>query len=216
MREVPLSEALAGAGVVMSIVPPHAAADVAQDVAARGFKGLYIDANAVSPETARRVASIVKAAGASYVDGSIMGPPPREAGQTNMYFSGACAREAAALLGGSIVDARVLGDDPTAASALKMCFAAWTKGSAALLLAIGRLARSHDLLEPLLREWEESVPELPARLERTESRIHEKAWRYIGEMEEIARTFESQGLPPGFGQAAAAIYRDVDREHPRG
>jgi hypothetical protein len=94
-----------------------------------------------------------------------------------------------------------------AASALKMAFAGWNKGMQALLMAIRALAMAEGVDQALLAEWRLSMPEVPARSERA---IHEnarKAWRFVGEMEQIARTFAQAGLPPGFHDAAAEVYR---------
>src|SRR3981081_1808764 len=83
-----VSRLVAGCAVVLSVCPPHAAEDVAGQVAAAGFGGLYLDANAISPASARSVAAILQTAGAIYVDGGIVGPPPRAAETTRLYLSG--------------------------------------------------------------------------------------------------------------------------------
>jgi hypothetical protein len=117
------------------VCPPHAALDVAAQVAGTGYAGIYVDANAVSVGTAEQVAGIVTAAGASYVDGGIIGPPPEIAGHTRLYLSGPRASEGRVLFGRSALDARIADGQLYAASAVKMAYAAWTKGSSALLLA---------------------------------------------------------------------------------
>src|SRR5438093_3757552 len=121
--------------VILSVCPPHAALDVARTVSGMGFRGLYIDANAVSPGTTRAVGAAVEAAGATFVDGGVIGPPPREMGSTRLYLSGAAAGRVAEIFDGTELAPVVLNDEPGTASALKMAYAAWTKGSAALLLA---------------------------------------------------------------------------------
>ena len=103
--------------------------------------------------------------------------------------------------------ARVLSDGVGDASALKMAYASWTKGTAALLLAIREVARSEGVEEALLAEWRESIPELEARLASAERSAAAKGWRWVAEMEEIAATFEAAGAPPGFHQAAADVFR---------
>lgn len=197
--------------IILSIVPPHGAIDAARAVAAAGFRGLFCDANAVAPSTAHKIAAIVEGTGAAFVDGSLIGPPPAEAGDTRLYLSGERAREVAALFDGSILEARVLDAGPFAASAIKMCFAAWTKGTSAMLLNTVHLARSLGVDGALIEEWNGSIPELPARVERLEANIDQKAWRFIGEMDEIARAFESCSLPSGFHAAAARVYRTIAR-----
>jgi hypothetical protein len=93
-----------------------------------------------------------------------------------------------------------------AASAVKMCYAAWTKGSSALLLAIRALADAEGVDDDLLGEWAISIPELPEKLARTAAGAGPKAWRFVGEMMEIAATFGGSGLPRGFHAAAAEVY----------
>jgi 3-hydroxyisobutyrate dehydrogenase-like beta-hydroxyacid dehydrogenase len=188
---------VAEADVVFSICPPHAALEVARSA---HFGGVYVDANAVSPATAAQVAGTVD----DFVDGGIVGSPPREPGTTRLYLSGERAAEVAGLFDGSVLDARVVEN----ASAVKMTYAAWTKGTAAMLLAIRELARREGVEETLLAEWDLSVPELRERHARAQRSAGAKGWRWVGEMEEIAATFEANGLPGGFHRAAAEIYRE--------
>jgi len=231
------------ADVIVSICPPHAALEVAREVAgsgsarraagsgsarraagsgsarrAAGFGGVYVDANAVSPATAREVARIVEAAGADYVDGGIIGTPPVAPGFIRLYLSGALAGEVQRLFAGGEVDARVLGGDAfggdalgrdtsVAASAVKMAYASWTKGSAALLLAARGLARAEGVEEALLTEWGISQPGLADRSSRSAGSAAAKGWRWVAEMEEIAAAMAAAGLPDGFHLAAAEVYR---------
>jgi 3-hydroxyisobutyrate dehydrogenase-like beta-hydroxyacid dehydrogenase len=192
--------------VLISVCPPHAAVDVAR--AAAGFTGIYVDANAISPETVRTIASLH----AQFVDGGIVGPPPLEPGTTRLYLSGVRAEQAAELFAGTNVDARVISGEPGAASALKAAYAGWTKGSAALLLAMRELARAEGVEETLLAEWRLSIPELHERLAGAERSTSRKGWRWIGEMEEIARAMAAQDLPDGFHEAAAEIFRRAPKE----
>ena len=161
-----LAAGVAPADVIVSVCPPAAAADVATSVGRLGFRGIYLDANAVSPDTARRMGSNLTACGATFVDGGIVGPPADQAGTTRLYLSGPGSRSLADLFDGSLVDVRVVGRQPGAASAVKMCFAAWTKGTTALLLAIRALAEAEGVTDNLLDEWAASIPELVERSER--------------------------------------------------
>jgi 3-hydroxyisobutyrate dehydrogenase-like beta-hydroxyacid dehydrogenase len=206
-----VGELLSDSTVVLSLCPPGSAASTATQVAATGFNGVYVDANAVSPTTAAAIASIVEGAGATYVDGGIVGPPALEAGTTRLYLSGAKAACAVDLFTPSALEAINIGDSNTAASALKMCYAAWTKGSAALLLAVAALAQAENVAEPLRTEWTRSIPDLNRRLETTAKRNAGKAWRFEGEMHEIAETFTVNGLPSGFHRAAAETYALLSR-----
>ena len=193
--------------LILGVCPPHAAADLARAVATQRFSGVYVDANAVSPATARDVRQIVEAGGASFVDGGIIGPPALAPGTTRLYLSGAESAEVAARFRRGPLEACVLDGPPGAASALKMAYAAWTKGSAALLIAIRTLAIDEGVDAALLREWELSQAGLPGRSADAVRSNARKAWRFTGEMEEIADTFAAAGLPDGFHRAAADIYR---------
>jgi 3-hydroxyisobutyrate dehydrogenase-like beta-hydroxyacid dehydrogenase len=191
--------------VVLSVCPPHAATETAREIA--GYKGVYVDANAVSPVTSRAVGEIVTAGGARYVDGGIVGPPPRSPGTTRLFLAGAEAREVAALFAATAVEARVLGPEPGAASALKMVYAAWTKGTTAMLVAVRAAARHLDVEAELLDEWAKSQPDLPQRSEQAARVGLERGWRWAFELEEVGRTFADAGLPDGFGAAAATVFR---------
>ena len=208
MRDVGSAGEMSGqADVILSVCPPHAALEVARSVG--GFSGIYVDANAVSPATTREVAEMVTAGGARYVDGGIIGAPPRSPGDSRLYLSGLWAGEISHLFADTPLDAQVIGDEIGQASAVKMAYAAWTKGTAALILAIRALARAEAVEQTLLAEWELSQPTLTARSHSAARSATEKGWRWVAEMEEIAATMAAAGLPPGFHEAAAAIYASV-------
>ena len=107
-----LAELIERSDIIMSVCPPHAALDVARQVAGAGFMGVYMDANAISPVTAREVAGIVETAGASYVDGGIIGTPPVAPGFIRLYLSGPRAGEMRTMFDGSPVDARMVDHEP--------------------------------------------------------------------------------------------------------
>jgi len=193
--------------VVLAVVPPHGAFALARAVAAAGFRGLYVDANAVAPATAREIGRVVEAAGARFVDGGIVGPATRRPGTTRLYLAGAGAPEVAALFAAGPVEAIVLDGPPGAASALKVAYAAWNKGSQALLAAVRAYAHAEGVAAALLAEWRRSMPDVPARADRAVVDNARKAWRFVGEMEEIARALAAVGLPTGFPEAAGEIYR---------
>jgi 3-hydroxyisobutyrate dehydrogenase-like beta-hydroxyacid dehydrogenase len=180
------------AELILSICPPHSALEVARAV--EGFDGVYVDANAISPMRAQEVAKIQP----RFVDGAIVGGPPDEPG-TTLYLSGSGAASVAVLFVGSNLEPRVVAD----ASAIKMAYAAWSKGSAAMLLAIRDVARHFGIEE----EWQLAAPELANRVPRAEHAAATKGWRWSGEMEEIADTFAVAGQPDGFHRAAARVYR---------
>lgn len=196
--------------IVLSICPPHGALDIAR--AFDGYDGLFVDANGISPESTIEVGSIVASGGAHFVDGGIIGQAPTRAGTTRLYLSGTHAPQVAALFEGSRLDARVLpGGAIGAASSLKIAYSAWTKITAALQLAIRSSARAAGVEDALLEEWAMSQPGLADWSARSASMGLERGWRWSYEMLEIARTFEADGLPVGFGEAAAAVYGRLPR-----
>ena len=192
--------------ILLSICPPHAAVEVA--LAASRFTGIYVDANAIAPDTARAIGKLQP----RLVDGGIVGPPPSRPGTTRLYLSGGEAAEVAALLAGTNLDARVLSGEPGAASALKAAYAGWTKGSAALLLTMQELARAEGVEDALLEEWRLSIPELEEHVAGAERSARRKGWRWVGEMEEIAHSMAAHDLPTGFHEAAAGVFRQATKE----
>lgn len=204
-----LARAAQAADIVFSVCPPHAAMELARAVAACGFKGVYVDANAVSADTTRAIAQVVEAGGASYVDAGIIGPPPVAQASVRLYLCGGRAGEIAPLFEGCIMRAIALEGPVGTASALKVCYAAWNKGATALLAGIRALAEREGVDAALLAEWKISMPDIPRRSEAVTVSAR-KAWRWIAEMEEIAANFEAAGLPAGFHLAAADIYRRLD------
>jgi len=191
--------------VILSICPPFAAAEVAAAVG--GFAGVYVDANAVSPATARRIATSLP----GFVDGGIVGGPPSAVSGPRLYVSGGDTGRILELFAGTPVDARALSPRVGDASALKMVYAAWSKGAAALVLAIREVALREGVADELLEEWRESVPDLEARLASAERSAAAKGWRWVAEMEEIASTFAAAGEPDGFHRAAAEVFRRYER-----
>jgi 3-hydroxyisobutyrate dehydrogenase-like beta-hydroxyacid dehydrogenase len=200
-----LGQALAGVGVALSVCVPSGAMELAREVAACGFRGIYVDANAISPAHSREIGRLVESAGARFVDGGIIGLPPTPKRVTRLYLCGADANAIAALFEGTQAQAVVMDGVPGAASALKVCFAAWSKGETALLGGIRALAHHEGIDDTLMSEWRRSMPGLAEQSEHIVQRAW-KAWRWAGEMEEIAASFEAANLPSGF-LANAEIYR---------
>lgn len=193
---------------VISVCPPDAAPALAEQVAGTGFGGVYVDANAVSPARGRAIGEAVLAGGArAFVDGGIIGPPAWKPGITRLYLSGGEAEDVASLFEGGPLKAIAIGPEPGAASALKMAYAAYTKGTSALLAGILALAEREGVAEALRDEWAISQAELAASGGGRALGSAAKAWRFAGEMEEIADTFAGAGLPDGFHRAAAEIFR---------
>ena len=188
---------------IVSVCPPGEAEAIAQQIAAAGFDGLYVDANAVAPATTQRIGQHFD----RYVDGGIIGPPATVPGMTRLYLSGDEAAAVAERWQGSLLDARAIEGGVGAASAVKMLFAAWGKHNSALMLAINAVADAFGVTDAIRSEWEISQPEYLAQSEHAARGAAPKAWRFEGEMDEIAATFEAAGLPPEFHRGAAEVYR---------
>lgn len=202
-----LAEACDGADLVVSVCPPAAAVDVADAVVGTDFGGTYIEANAVSPATCETIAARFDGSGVTVVDGSIIGLPAIHPGTTRLYLSG--DSDVAALAGelaGGPLEVIAIDGGVGAASALKMAFAGWTKGSTALLLAVAGYAAEAGVLDALTAEWSRSIPGLADDLSRRADSTAPKAWRFVGEMHEIAAALDSAGLPDGFHESAAELY----------
>jgi uncharacterized protein DUF1932 len=177
--------------VVLSICPPAIAEAVAEEVFAEGFDGVFVEANAISPERMRRIAEH----GPRVVDGSIIA-----AKGIHLYLAGQGADEVVALFAGSDVQAIPLDADVGAASALKMAFGGWNKIGIALTAQARAIAGAYGV-----QRWldEEGVP--ADRL----SRVADRAWRWAPEMEEVAAACVELGVHDALPRAAADFYRDV-------
>jgi 3-hydroxyisobutyrate dehydrogenase-like beta-hydroxyacid dehydrogenase len=197
--------------ILLSVCPPHAAEEVADEVLALGFTGLYLEGNAISPERVRRMGHKLAAGGVSFVDGGIVGGPAWEPGGTWLYLSGEGADRVARLFEAGPLETAVLGSEVGQASALKMCYAAWTKGSTALRSAVVAAASELGVWPDLEVQWERDWPGFPQQSVDRMRRVTAKAWRFAGEMEEISATFEAAGLPGDFHVGAAEVYHRLAR-----
>ena len=208
------SDAMQESELVVSVCPPHGAEELARSVADSGYDGLYVDANAISPERTKTISSIVEGAGATFVDGGIVGGPPKERHQTYLYLSGEYADSILPCFTEGLIEAEVVSKRVGDASALKMCYAAYTKGSTAMLLAITAAAENLGVRDALFAQWQREGSELDASSERRARFVTRKAWRWIDEMEEIARTFDAVDVPGDFHRAAAEVYRRMQELRP--
>lgn len=189
--------------LIFSVCPPAAAEEVAAEVAALRYAGLFIDANAIAPQTVQRIGKRIVDGGGRFVDGGIIGGPAWKPGTTTLYLSGEFADEAAACFAAGPLETKGIGELIGKASALKMCYAGYTKGTSALLTLILAAAEALEVRPDLEAEWgDQFAEETKQRVQRTTA----KAWRFAGEMEEIAAAMAAIGLPSGFHQAAAEIY----------
>ena len=198
-----LEQVVQQSNVILSVCPPANALEVAQQC--RSFTGLYVDANAISPQTAQAVAAVFSNQN-NVVDASIHGYPPQVAGKTRLLLSGARAHEISELFNGTIVGTRIIGESIGQASALKMCISANYKAHAALLFNIRALAQHHGIDQQLLDEWAHANPKVAELCEHHAGIMPRKAWRFLGEMDEMAATFTAAGLPDQFFKASQDVF----------
>ena len=192
--------------IILSICPPHAAEDVSKSVVGAGFKGLYLDANAISPQRAIAMDRRMQSADIQFVDGGIIGGPAWRPGETWLYLSGQSADKIASCFSKGPLETKIIGEEIGKASALKMCYAAYSKGTTALIAAVLATAEVLGVRQELYQQWESGDPGFSEQSNGRVIRSAAKAWRFDGEMKEIESTFREAGLPPGFHHAAAEVY----------
>ena len=193
--------------IIISVCPPHAVLDVAHQILECSFTGIFADVNAISPEKAKSIYQLMSSRDIEFVDGGIIGGPAWEAESTWLYLAGQKAAEVANCFQGGLLETELMGPEIGKASAIKMSFAAYTKGSTALLCAIMAAADEMGIREELEKQWSRGGSDFTERTHNRLRRVTAKAWRFSGEMEEIAATMRASGLPDGFHLAAAEIYR---------
>lgn len=210
-EDLPSLEAVASqSDLILSIMPPSSAVDAARAMAkaikASGKKPSYADCNAVSPQTAQKAADIIAGAGAPFIDAGIIGPGPgtREK-PTQLYVSGSNA-SVMTMLAGPHINVIDMGPEIGRASAIKMCYAAVTKGTWTLYAAALMAAEGLGVTEELHEEIRSSRPKDYAEMERMVPRLPLDAGRWIGEMHEIAATFDGAGVSPNFHKGAADVF----------
>ena len=204
---------VAGADVVLSLLPPQAAVEVATVVAGTGFSGTYVDANPVSPGTLATVQRLVEAAGATLVDAGVVGPPPRDENRTHLYLAGESDRvaEVEALVAGTQVSAVVVGERVGQASAAKQAYALYNKGRMVLAGLADGLAAAHGVRHVLEAEAQRPGAELLGELDEVRDGLAEVGWRWGPEMDELALSLAAAGLDPTAVQGLAAELRRVAR-----
>ena len=200
-------EMLDGADFFLSILPPGEAENLARRLAptlsALAKKPIYVDCNAISPESATRVAAIIEPTGARFVDGGIIGGPPRPGYSPAIYASGPSVGETAVLRDWGL-DWRAIDGPIGAASGLKMSYAGITKGTTAIAAAMLLGAARFGCGEALIAELSKSQPEMLQRMRRGIPGMYDKAYRWVGEMEEIS---DFLGANPPSRDIFAAIAR---------
>lgn len=198
--------------VVLSVLNPGAAIDNAKAVAASirrsGKPLLYVDCNAVAPETVKSISAIITDAGGECLDAGIIGPPPRGKASMRFYVSGPGAERLRCFQAGGI-DVRVLSERIGDASAIKMCYASYTKGAVSLGVEMYMAARRLGVYDALDRELQGSLAEPRNWIISRSTVMPPKAYRWVPEMLEIAKTFEDAGLTPRILQGAADMYEKI-------
>ncbi|MEV6505815.1 DUF1932 domain-containing protein [Streptomyces sp. NPDC051642] len=201
-----LESALAASDFVLSVCPPHAAEDVAREVLTHPFRGVYVEANAISPDRTRRIAAACAERGVPMLDASIVGGPPGPGSAPRLYLSG--DGEQVARVAGSFKDtqvvARPLNASLGAASALKMAYASYQKSARVLAAVSHALAAHHGVAAELAREASSFTSNILAETDQLPS-VAARAWRWAPELEEIAATLRTAGLPADMAEGAAAV-----------
>jgi len=202
-------ELLSGADYVLSILPPDQAAGLASRLApalqSLRVKPVYVDCNAVSPQTAERIAAIVEPTGAAFVDGGIIGGPPREGYSPAIYASGPDAERTKPIADYGI-DWRIIEGPVGAASGLKMSYAGITKGTTAIAAAMLLGAARFGCAEALIAELSSSQQEMLSRMKRGIPGMYDKAYRWVGEMEEISDFLDANAPSSDIYKGIARLY----------
>ncbi len=212
IRDVPtLEQLVVEADLILSILVPAEAVANAQRVAvairSTGAHPAYADCNAIAPATMQQIDAIISDAGGACIDTGIIGGPPRDGYAPRIYASGP-HEHILAELDGRGVEVRMLGGAIGRASGLKMCYAALTKGTAALHTALLTAAEALGLSDELQAEIEQSQPDARRAMQSLVG-VPAKAFRWVGEMEEIAATFASVGVTDRLHLGAADVFRMI-------
>ncbi|KOT90375.1 phosphogluconate dehydrogenase [Streptomyces rimosus subsp. pseudoverticillatus] len=201
-----LRELIDRADVIFAICPPANAEDVATQVSAHAFTGIYVDGNAISPATMARVAAIAARGGATVVDASIIGSPPSDSKFPRLYLSGPsdALASVASLFTGSAVRTHALSDGIGRASALKLSYSSYQKTSRVLAAVSYALARDYGVQEELLDIAQGRTNSYLAETDYI-PKVAARSWRWGPEMEEVAATLRETGLPAELAEASATV-----------
>jgi len=204
-----LDAAVGAAEIVLAILPPEAAPKLAEAVAEAmrriDRRPVYVDCNAIAPATMRAIAATIQAAGAPVIDVGIVGAAPGKALPTRFYASGPDTGPIEALAREDLL-VKPLGPEIGRASAMKMVYAANTKGTFTLQAAVLLAAQMLGLDKELRDELQFSQKDAYAAMQRMVPRIPVDAARWLGEMQEIQKTFKAAGVTPGFHEGAAWVF----------
>ena len=207
---------VAGADFVLSIVPPARAAELAERllpaIRRADPKPIYADCNAVAPRTVQAIARAFLDEDLPFVDAGILGGPPTASGYNPRIYASGAAAPALARLNSYGLDVRAFSAEIGDASALKMAFAGCTKGSTAVAVAMMLGAARAGVAETLWKEIEADRPGLLGGAVRQLPMVYKKAYRWDGEMEEIAKFLQPENGGSQIFQGAADLYRNIARD----
>lgn len=200
------------ADLILSILVPGEAENAALNVA-KSLKNVdgsivYVDCNAISPATSKRIDKIIKDAGSSYVDASIIGPPPVRGRSTKFYASGSDVEEFKSLIDYGL-EVRILGSEIGLGKGIKMTYGALTKGVTGISTQLLAAAWKMGVYDSLVSLFEETQQEQYNRMKRMVPTMPHKARRWVSEMEEISKTFDSCGMTPRIYQGLAELYKFI-------
>ena len=209
--------ALTEADFLLSIVPPGDALALAQRLApaltAANQKPVYVECNAVNPDTVGKIEAVIAATGCGFVGAGIIGPPPKPgSANTKIYAAGPMAARFATLNDYGLI-VRVLDGPVSAASALKMSYAGITKGLTALASAMLLASERGGAAGALRAELAESQPALLAWFSRSVPNMYPKAYRWVAELEEIAGFVGPERPEHEMFEAAARLYENLAKDH---
>ena len=206
-------DGIAACDFILSIVPPGEALGLAERLApamkATNKKPIYVDCNAIAPATVRRIADVVLGAGATFVDGGIIGPPPiPDSKNTRIYLSGDAAPQVVVLRDYGL-NMPIQEGPIGAASAMKLSYAGFTKGFTALGAGMMLAATRAGTADALIAEMTVSQPALLGWLTKQMPKMPEKAYRWVAEMEEISTFVGEDPAAAQFYQGAARFYERI-------
>ncbi|MFD5425513.1 DUF1932 domain-containing protein [Streptomyces sp. NPDC127084] len=210
-----LAEALERSSLILSVCPPQAAQQVAELVAAHGFAGVYVEANAINPQRMLHISEDI-APGTSVLDAAIFGPPPGGARTARLYLAGegSAIDQVESLFKDTALHTRRTSGTIGSVSALKMAFAGYQKAARTLAGVAHALAAAHGVGEELTTEAKVMAANILSDPEYLPS-VAARAWRWAPEMQDIADTLRAAHLPPDMAEAAVTVMSHWERDKDR-
>jgi 3-hydroxyisobutyrate dehydrogenase-like beta-hydroxyacid dehydrogenase len=207
-----IARLVAQSDLVMSVMNPGAALEFAREAAAaiggQTHKPVFIDCNAIAPDTMREIAELMKGAGARCLDGGIIGPPPRGKAKTNLYISGPGSADLQQI-GNEQLRVTIMSEKLGDASAIKACYSGFNKGAQGLLLETLVAAQRLGVYAELEKQLLSSKADMYNWLLETLPQMPPKAYRWVPEMNQLAKTFEGVGLTPRIFQGQADMFEFI-------